>query len=232
MDQAKVKRRIWELDFFRGIALFFMVYFHLVYDMKEFFGYDVVYGKGLNFYIGKASVTLFILISGISCSLSRSNVKRGLKLLGVALLVSLFSYLYNPEFVIKFGIIHFFAAAMLLYPLFSRLPNSLLLVLGTLIIALGQWTSRLNVSFDYLFPFGVTSPGFTSSDYYSLIPWLGLFLYGIVLGKTLYSKKESLFNFSLPSNPISFMGQHTLLLYVIHQPLIVGVLWVIEHYVK
>lgn len=226
------KSRIWELDFFRGIALISMIYFHAVYDMKEFFGYNIRYESGINFYIGKLSVILFILISGISCSLSRSNVKRGLRLLGVALLVSLFSYVYNPAFVIKFGIIHFFAVCMLLYPLINKLNTPLLIILGTLIIALNTYTSRISSSNEYLFPFGVTSPGFVSSDYYSLVPWLGLFLYGMVLARTLYKKKESLFSFQPGNNPVSFFGRHTLILYVIHQPVLLGLFSVINLLLK
>lgn len=224
------KKRIWELDFFRGIALMAMVYFHVVYDMREFFNFSIRYEAGMNFYIGKFSVILFILISGISCSLSRSNAKRGLKLLGVALLVSLFSYIYNPGFVIKFGIIHFFAASMLLYPLINRLNTLFLFAFGTVIIALNTYTSKISVSNDVLFPFGVTSPGFVSSDYYSLIPWLGLFFYGIALGRILYKNRVSLFGFEIGNNPISFFGRHTLILYVIHQPLIIGVLSAIKFF--
>ncbi|MCX7710317.1 MAG: DUF1624 domain-containing protein [Clostridia bacterium] len=229
MNNPTNKKRIWELDFFRGVALLLMVYFHAIYDMNEFFGYSVQYSTGFNYYTGKASVILFILISGISCSLSRSNAKRGLKLLGVALLVSLFSYFYNPDFVIKFGIIHFFAVCMLLYPLLNKLNNVLLVISGSVIIALNLYTSNLNVSHDYLFPFGVTSPGFASSDYYSLIPWLGLFLYGIFLGRILYKQKQSLFPFEIGKNPVSFLGKHTLTLYIIHQPVILAILTGIQY---
>jgi len=228
--KANAGKRIWELDFFRGIALLFMVYFHVVYDMNEFFSYQVIYGSGINFYIGKASVILFILISGVSCSLSRSNVKRGLKLFGIALLVSLFSYLYNPDFVIKFGVIHFFSVCMLLYPVLKKLNNALLLIFGTIIISLGYFTSNIKLSHDYLFPFGVTSANFASSDYYSLIPWLGLFLYGIFLGNIFYKEKKSIFSFSIGGNIISFAGRHTLLVYLAHQPVILGVLALINHF--
>lgn len=229
MNGKTAGKRVWELDFFRGIALIFMVYFHIIYDMNEFFDYPVEYYKGLNFYIGKASVILFIIISGISCSFSRSNVKRGLKLLVLSLFISLFSYLYNPDFVIKFGIIHFFAVCMMLYPILKKLNNILLIILGTLIIVLGRITPGLKVSYDYLFPFGVTSPNFVSSDYYSLIPWLGLFLYGIFFGNVLYKDKKSIFKFELQDNIISLAGRHTLLLYVIHQPVIIGVLTFLKY---
>lgn len=228
MDSPKNKTRVWELDFLRGIALILMIYFHILYDMGEFFSYKINCFEGYNYYIGRISVILFILISGISSTLSRSNLKRGFKLLLVALCVSLFSYLYDKNFVIKFGVIHFFASCMLLYPLIDRINKWVLPFLGTAIIALGPFFGGLRVSNEYLFPFGVTTPSFTSSDYYSLVPWMGLFLYGIFLGKTVYSGRKSILKFQIPKNPVNSIGKHTLLFYIIHQPLIIGVLSLIK----
>jgi len=95
MEHTHSKSRIWELDFLRGIALILMIYFHVIFDMKEFFDYPVSYSIGINYYIGKASAILFMLVSGISCSLSRSNIRRGLKVLGIALAITLVTHLYN-----------------------------------------------------------------------------------------------------------------------------------------
>ena len=228
MTESKNTGRIWELDFLRGIALILMVYFHLVFDMKEFFSYPIEYTGNLNAFIGRTSAILFILISGISCSLSRNNIKRGLKLLGVSLVVSLFSYLYNPDFVIKFGILHFLAASMLLAPLLQKLNWIVLTALGSIIIALGQYTSRATTSYDYLFPFGVTTSNFVSSDYYSLVPWLGVFLYGMAISMLLYKQRKSLFSFKINDNFVSKAGRHTLIMYLLHQPAIVVLLTIAE----
>lgn len=229
MENIRNKGRIWELDFFRGIALIFMIYFHVIFDMKEFFNYPVSYASGVNYYIGKASAILFMLVSGISCSLSRNNIKRGLKVLGIALVITAVTHLYNPGYGIKFGILHFFGISMLLYSLFQRINRYVLIVLGTAVIVLGNYVPRISVSYNYLFPLGIISSSFISSDYYPLIPWFGVFLYGIVLGKILYFRKQSQFNFNLGDNIISRVGQKTLLVYVVHQPITVLMLTLVNY---
>lgn len=229
MKSRPDKYRIWELDFLRGIALLFMIYFHIVFDMKELYGYAVNYASGFNYFAGKIAGILFILLAGLSSNLSRSNMKRGLRILVIALAITIFTYFYNPDYVIVFGILHFLAACiLLLFPAFKKLHPALLMLVGTAIIIAGSFINKINAPFDYLFFLGITSKNFVSSDYYPLLPWSGLFLYGMALGKTLYAEKQSIFNFELKNNIISIAGRHTLLVYVLHQPLIIAALELIK----
>jgi uncharacterized membrane protein len=207
-----------------------MVYFHIVYDMKEIFDYPVSYETGINSFTGSAAGSLFIFVSGISSTLSKSNVKRGLRLLGIALAITVATHLYNASFGIKFGILHFLGISMLLYKLYGKLNSYFLLVIGTLIIAAGCLIDGIHVSHDYFFPFGIYTESFVSSDYYPLIPWLGLFIYGVAVGKFLYStKKRSIFSFSVPDNIISIAGRNTLLVYLVHQPVIYLLLTAVKY---
>ena len=80
---------------------------------------------------------------------------------------------------------------------------------------------NITPDFDYLFIFGITSNNFVSSDYYPLIPWLGIFIYGIIIGKVLYKEKRSVFNYNMGNNIISWLGRHTLPIYMIHQPVLI-----------
>lgn len=220
--------RIWELDFLRGLAMILMIYFHLIYDMKELYGYSVNYEGNITYYIGKLSAILFIAISGISTTLSRSSWKRGLKVIGAALLVTLVSYIFDKNFFVVFGILHFIGLSMILSGIFKKLGNLTLLAAGALIIVVGYTIPLDNFSNDYLMMLGIRSQAFTSSDYYPLIPYLGIFLIGMVLGRILYSKKKSLFN-PLPCHRIiSAAGRHTLLVYLIHQPVILLILYLIS----
>jgi uncharacterized membrane protein len=224
MEQSQNRARIWELDFFRGIALILMIYFHVIYDMKELYNYPIVYDSGINYYIGKVSAILFMIIAGISCSLSQNNFKRSLKILAAAMVITIATHLFDPGIGIKFGILHFLGVSILLYPLFKKLNVYLLPVAGTIIVILGNIITRISVSYDWLFPLGLSSNSFVSSDYYPLLPWFGVFLYGVFLGRIFYSSKESVFSFSLGSNPVSMVGKSTLTVYIIHQPLILLVL--------
>lgn len=217
-------RRIWELDFLRGIALILMIYFHTIYDLKEFYGYQMNYSDGLNFYIGKISAILFILISGISSSLSKSNANRGLKVLGIAMLITIITHLYAPDYGIKFGILHFLGISMLFTPVFIRLNKYLLIVIGVGILMIGNLVSGINTSANYLFPLGIIGNSFSSSDYYPLIPWLGVFLIGLSLSGFLYSERRRIFSFQMKGPGINIMGRNTLPVYLLHQPIILLIL--------
>lgn len=232
MKSEKSLNRVWELDFFRGIALLLMIYFHIVFDLNEIFGYQISYVSGINYYIGKASVILFIIISGISSSFSRNITKRGIKVLAIALVITLVSHVFGSEFGIKFGVLHFLGVCMILYPVLSKLNRYLLIVLGTVIIISGNLIGGITLNFDYLFPLGLTSSQFKSADYYPLLPWSGLFLYGIALSKLIYAKKISIFDFSIKDNIISKLGKNTLLIYVLHQPIIIAVINLLQMLIK
>lgn len=228
-QQINKKTRIWELDLLRGIALILMIYFHIIYDLKEFYNFPVNYESGINFFIGRISAILFMLLSGISSTLSKNNFKRGLKVTGIALLITIGTHIYDSGYGIKFGILHFLGISMLMYPIFDKVNKYFLLIIGAFIILVGNSVSAIDTTYNFLFPFGITGYGFVSSDYYPLFPWLGVFIFGISLGKFLYSKKQSLFNFSLKDNLISKIGQKTLHVYLIHQPAIIITLVLLKY---
>jgi uncharacterized membrane protein len=222
------KERVWEIDLLRGVALLLMIYFHLIYDMDVLFSYNVSYQSSFNWYVGKASGTLFIFIAGISSYLSRDNKKRALKILGMALVISVVTHFYDPELGIKFGILHFLGTAILLSLPLLRLKNTLLISLGVIIIILGPFIAGTAVEHDWFFPLGLSSGNFISSDYYPLIPWLGVFLFGLAAGRYFYREKKSLFSFTFSNKFLIQAGRNTLVIYLIHQPVILLVLFLIR----
>lgn len=219
--------RIWELDLLRGIALILMVYFHVVYDLKEIYQQNVSYQSGLTYYLGKAAGSLFIFTAGVSSFLTRSNIKRALKILALALIITAATHLYNPAMGIKFGILHFLGVCILTAPWVSRLRTHILLLLGTLVIISQVYFDGIQVTHNFLFMLGLTTSSFISSDFYPLIPWYGVYLFGLAAGKLFYEEKKSLFAVQPPDNPLLMAGRHTLWIYLIHQPLILAVLSVI-----
>ncbi len=223
MSEAKTVR-VWEIDFARGIALVLMVVFHFLFDLKEFYGYPVQYNSGIYFYIGKVSAVLFIIISAISASFSRSNTRRALRILMAAGIITLVSHLYASNFGIKFGILHFLGTSILLYPLVRNLNKYILFLLGTIIIIGGRYLAQVPVQNNYLFLFNLTTGNWVSADYYPLFPWFGVFIYGVSLGKLFYPRKRSLFRFNLQRNFFALIGRHTLSVYLLHQPLLLLVL--------
>lgn len=226
-NQVQKPQRIWEVDFLRGAALAAMTYFHIVYDLREFYDMPVSYSTGVNFWMGRGSALLFILLSGLSCTLSESNRRRGLRVLGLGLAVTAVTLIYDPGHVVAFGILHFLGTGMLLYPLAAGLPPAILTLLGIACLALGRMAARTTVAVGFLFPLGLRTEGFISSDYYPLLPWLGVFLFGAALGKLLYAEKKSLLKSRPPETPLNWLGQRTLPIYLAHQPVILLVLFLI-----
>ena len=218
MNSSKV--RIWELDFLRGIAILLMVIFHCIYDLNAFYQIPIQYDQGPVYYIGKAAASLFIFIAGISSSLSRSNVKRGIKLILWGIVITFTTSIAVPGSNIIFGILHFLGASILLYPLFKGRKPLLLLLFGTAIILAGVTLDNITMSNNWLAPLGLPAKDFISVDYYPLIPWFGLFLYGVAWGQILYHDKKSLFYFRPRYSLLSTLGKHSLLIYLIHQPVL------------
>ena len=234
-----MKKRIWELDVFRGICILGMVIVHLLYDLVELYHMiDWEYPPIFLFVRDWGSI-LFLLISGICVTLGSHPIRRGLMVFGGGLLVSAVTIgmvildFAGTDMIIWFGILHCLGVCMLLWPLFRKLHPVFLLLLGVAMVATGLYLNvYVRVSFPWLIPFGILHPEFASSDYFPLLPNLGFFLLGCFLGKTLYRGKESLFPRVNDKNPLivflSGCGKHSLWIYLLHQPVITGLLTLIS----
>jgi uncharacterized membrane protein len=225
------RNRVWEIDFIRGIAIILMTIFHLIVDLKDFYAYKIEYLSGFWYYEGKLSAILFMLVSGISCTFSKSNIKRGLKVFSFGMLLTLTTYFYDPETYIRFGILHFLGASMILYNFIKNLNNKMLIAISILFILVGNIFSDMLVDSPYLFPIGLINKNFASLDYYPLFPWFGIFAAGILIGKTVYKNRKSIFPFNFKHDFISLLGKHSLPIYLIHQPALLAILFVIHKYI-
>jgi len=226
---SQEKNRIWEIDFLRGIAIILMSLFHLLYDLSEFYNFDIDYTAGLVDLIGLTSALMFITLTGISSSFSKSNLKRGIKILFVALIITAVTYIYDPATYINFGILHLIGISILLYSFFQKLSTPLLILSGILIIIIGNYLDNLSVTSNFGVPFGLTNSFYTALDYYPLFPYFGVFLLGVALKNVFYPTKHSLFKFSLPAdNHINKLGQHSLSIYLLHQPIILAILFLLH----
>jgi uncharacterized membrane protein len=109
------------------------------------------------------------------------------------------------------------------------LPGTILAVLVCLFSAVGLRLSQIApVTVPWLMPLGFQFPGFASSDYFPLLPNLGYFLFGTLLGRRLYRIRETCLPRidpqQLPIRFFCFCGRHSLPIYLLHQPLIAGIL--------
>lgn len=238
-----MNKRIWELDFLRGLFLIGMIAFHFTYDLVHLF--DLVdltspVSKALYQFGNDWGGTPFLFISGICVSFSSRPVRRGLEVIGGGMLISLVTvgmYLLgfaDKAIIIYFGVLHCIGVCMLLWPVLKKLPTPVLLIMGILMAAVGLYLrNHVWVDFPWLIPLGIPSRTFASSDYFPLLPNLGYFLIGSALGRWLYPSRKTLFpqinGDILPLRFFRFFGEHSLQIYLLHQPILAALiyLWIL-----
>lgn len=227
-----MKKRIWELDAFRGICIIGVVIVHFVYDLVDLYKLiDWTYPDWF-WFIKQWGGILFLLLSGTCVTLGNHPVRRGIIVFAAGLVISavtwgMYEFLhFGKGIIIYFGVLHCLGVCMMLWPIFRKLPWWLLLPLGIGLAWLGLYFKELTVEVSYLFPIGLTDKYFASSDYFPLLPHLGFFLLGAVIGKTLYRKKESLLP-KLDGKPVigffQWCGRQSLWIYMLHQPILSGI---------
>ena len=102
-------KRICLFDEIRGFAVILMVIYHTLFSMTFIFDNEKLYPLMMKMMLYEPIIPiLFISICGIVCSFSRSNLKRGIKIFGIAIAVTVVTYIVMPEMTIFFGILHFF----------------------------------------------------------------------------------------------------------------------------
>ena len=215
-------RRIWEIDFLRAIAVILMVTFHVIFDLKEFAGIAINYQSGLWYWVGKVSALMFLFLAGISSGFSKNSVKRGMRILLVAVVITFVTYIFFREQYIRFGMLHLLGVGMILFPLFKRMNNILLIISAAAIAFTAVLIKGTLADTSLLLPFGVSYKGFVSLDYYPISPYLSVFILGVLAYKIYYCKSESFFKFNYENEYISVISKNSLGIYLIHQPILVG----------
>ncbi len=237
MTPRSDKLRIPALDFLRGCLILMMLGYHFFWDLG-YFGYinfsSVVSGKGL--LVAQCIGASFIFLSGISISLLFSSISfngyvfllKLIKILGIAAIISLTTWLINPQSFIYFGILHLLSLCYLLafFTLQFQTKFVVYIILTTLYLV-----HTFELKFD-ISPFwswvGITKEIPLSNDFYPLIPWGIYFFIGIVFSDFLLKKIKTLNIENWLNNPdqltlklkiILWAGRKSLLIYICHQPL-------------
>jgi uncharacterized membrane protein len=228
-----MKKRIWELDAFRGICILGVVLVHFVYDLVELYGIIDWKYPPLFSLVKNWGGVLFVVLSGICVTLGRRSVRRGLIVLGCGMVITavtygMYRFGFNKGIMIYFGVLHCLGTCMILWSVFKKCPNWLLALLGIAMVAAGLYLrGKPTMDSLWLIPLGFVPPRFATSDYFPLLPNLGFFLLGTVLGRTVYRKKETLLPMVSEKNVLvrffSFCGRQSLLIYLAHQPILAGI---------
>jgi len=243
-ETSPVRTRYTELDAIRGVAICMMVIFHLVFDLSFFSIYQVETSHGFWRLFGYLTAGLFVLVAGVAVALREGRTppsisgyarvfpffKRGFYLIGVGLLVTIGTYIFlHGEGYVIFGILQLIGTSTILAPLFFRLGKKTLFP-GIIIILTG-WMITLPNGPVWLLWAGIHPVDYISVDYTPLIPWFGVFLVGMAMGAWLYP--NGLRSFQLPDRVEqtlylpSIPGRHSLIIYLVHQPVLLLILSVL-----
>ena len=236
------QQRVWFLDEARGLSVLLMVLHHGAYDAFFLLGWPLPFLFSGWFGVIRAFFAgVFVLISGCACRLSRNNLRRGARCLLLAAGLSLVTALLIPSQRIRFGVLHLLGCAMLLFaclqPLLDRIPPFFGSVAGFFLFffcfhAPDGWLGfgPVRISLPGLFyqnaftaALGFPGPGYASADYFPLVPWLFLFWVGFFLHHLIGRERmEPLRRSICPA--LGWLGRHSLVVYLLHQPVLYGVL--------
>lgn len=175
-----------------------------------------------------SGVNAFFVLSGISCMFSRNNLRRALRILGAGLFIAAFTYglfiwTKDPTRFIRFGVLMCYASCQLIYHfLLEKRSNECLFFVAAIALAVGYYLRYHGVpamKLPIFYIFGVHQIGDRSSDYWPILPMLGWFLLGVVLGRKYYPEKKTLLPYPLAeklTRPLRFLGRHSGVIYVGH----------------
>jgi uncharacterized membrane protein len=216
--------RNYEIDLLRGLAIVLMVIFHFGYDLTIFGWADFSTSNDLEWRIFRiVIVSSFLLAVGMSSylayhkSVNKKKLSKAVgKLFAVSLFITLGSLIMDPSKWVYFGIIHFITIALPISVLFVRAPY-MALVIGTGCLV-GYWMGILNLY--PIWQWGVLHLGIPTRtvDLVSFFPWIGVVLLGV------FVMHKNLYHIQIRSNTVLnkfvFLGQHSLIIYLIHQPIL------------
>lgn len=243
------KERLLLMDGIRGFAIVNMILFHFLYDFFIIYQRDPIwYERPWVFLWQQMICWTFILISGMTWNLGRRKVRRGILLNFWGLVITVITWLIMPHQTVWFGILNFLGCACLLLIPLEKILKKIPAVLGMLgsvfcfflfqnisvgYLGIGesewfsvpQWLYDTKVFTILGFPF----PGFYSSDYFPVLPWIFLFFLGYYISLFLQKKAKLYEKFYINVPLLTKIGQKSLIIYLLHQPLCMlvctGVIW-------
>ncbi len=234
------------IDALRGLALLNMLAFHFLYDVFVVYGGSFEWTQLPWVIVWERYICFsFILISGVSLNFSNHAIKRGLIVNACGLLITLVTAIAVPSQIIIFGILNLIGCAMLLDRPLKKLAEKLDPLLGASVsLALFAFFYGLPMRYVgffgiplirlpdalYCFPplavIGLPDKGFFSTDYFPLVPWLFLFVCGFFIWRCIVKAgAEQFFGRRVPV--LDFIGKYTLWIYMIHQPVLMGICFLI-----
>lgn len=225
------------VDIARGVALMAMFIYHFAYDLSNFrlIETDIVAEPGWRLFARGIAGT-FLTIVGFSLVLATRKgldltayLKRLAMVAGAAILVTLGTWRFMPGDYIFFGILHHVAVASVLALPFLRLPVVAVALAAVVAFALPSFVAHPLLDQPWAHWLGFSRAPIQTADFVPVFPWFGCVLSGIVLARLILPHLAgSAIAGWRPGNKatriVAWGGRHSLLVYLVHQPLFIGAL--------
>lgn len=253
MEVIKKKKRLHLIDEYRGLVVINMIAYHAIWDLVYMFGVDWQWYKSeIGFVWQQWICWSFILISGFCWQMGRHPFKRGWMVYAGGVVISAVTFLFMPESKVMFGILTLLGSSMLLMIPLDLICQKIQPFLGAVVsFVVFLFTYPVNRGYfgfgeQKLIPLpeewyangfttylGFDEWSFSSTDYFSILPWFflfvtGYFCYGIIFKQKSACEREnsSLAAFLQKSvcPALGWIGKHALIIYMLHQPVIYAVL--------
>jgi len=226
--------RLGGIDALRGLAVVAMVAYHFAFDLAYFrVTAQNFYRDPFWLHSRTAILSSFLLIAGISLVLAQSTPQGRARfwihvgrVAACAVAVTAGSYLVFPRSFIWFGVLHAIALSLVMSrPLVAR--PWLALGIGIAVVITGNVVASPAFDSRALGWIGFTTAKPITEDYVPVFPWTGVMLIGIAAGHVLlrhgFAAVAPLAR--LPAM-LQWLGRHSLAVYMVHQPLLFGALWI------
>lgn len=240
------------LDGIRGMTLVSMILFHVVWDIVYIFGADWKWYQTGAAYLWQQSICwIFIFLSGFCFSLGKRKWRRGVEVFLAGVLISAVTLIFMPEERVICGVLTLIGTAMLLLNLLSPLLQKINAGRGLggslLLFVLTRNINRGYLGFEDLnlvkLPeelyrnmfttfLGFPAADFYSADYFSLLPWIFLYIAGFFLYQIMEQREWMSIFEKRWLQPLEWFGKNSLILYLLHQPVIYGVLFFYFNFMK
>jgi len=217
--------RIIGLDQIRGIGVILMIIFHFCYDLKMH-QLPSIPGDSTLFWYWLPRLIVFIFLFCVGAALRmahqstiqwRAFFNRFLKIAGAAFSISIVTYFLYPSRWVYFGTLHCIALCSFFSIAFIKWPKISLFFSISIITPV--------VFFEYKYPW--IDLGHPSMDYEPFLPWFYVCLLGIYVESTGFIKKVNIPNL-LGGNYLLFLGKKALIIYLIHQPILFGLTYLLS----
>ena len=220
------------IDCIRGFAIIAMIAYHFGFDlnMQGYISQDINHNS--NWQVARSLILgTFLFVAGFSMALAENkNITRRLirlvRIAACAVLVSIGSYFMFPDSWIFFGVLHFVLVGTIICWLVMPYQK-LLLILAMSLLTVGILYQSPIFNSPFLQWLGMMTYKPITEDYVPVLPWLGLMLIGARMGQLALTKSKLwLFDYKLSSIllPVQWLGQHSLIVYMLHQPILLGAL--------